>query len=101
LRDLVSTALTAPEEPLTLMRLVEMTDAVLWAALVAGPATRDGARQLLEDPGGWQVLRNGDAPPEGTHLIHRISRGYLDLPTVDGRVLRDPEIEALTAELPL
>lgn len=101
LRDLVATALTAPEEPLSLERLVEMTDAELWAALVACPATRSAARQLLEDPAAWHVLRDGEAPADGTHLTHRISRGYLDLPTVDGEPLRNQEIDALTADLPL
>ncbi|MDN5686876.1 MAG: HD domain-containing protein [Brachybacterium sp.] len=101
LRDLVSTALAAPDGALSLERLVEMTDAELWAALAECPATSADARRLREDPGAWQVLHNGSSPADGTHLIHRISRGYLDLPTVDGEVLRDPEIEALTGELPL
>lgn len=101
LRDLVSTALSAPDHALSPEQLVEMTDAELWAALVACPATRDGARQLLEDPGSWRVRRDGEAPKGGTHLTHRISRGYLDLPTVDGEPLRNQEIEDLTAQLPL
>ncbi|GAA1490827.1 HD domain-containing protein [Brachybacterium sacelli] len=101
LRDLVSTALAAPEQALSREQLVEMTDAELWTALVACPATRDGARRLREDPAGWEVLRDSEAPAGGTHLTHRISRGYLDLPTVDGEVLRNQEIEALTAQLPL
>ncbi|WP_193106356.1 HD domain-containing protein [Brachybacterium sp. FME24] len=105
LRHLVTTALSGNHPALTVDELAVMTDDELLGALRAAPSTAEEAEAFRAHPLSWQLLAEqdpadaedpGDAPVE-----HRITRSYLDLPTVDGELLDSPDAARLHGELPL
>ncbi|MFJ3321717.1 HD domain-containing protein [Curtobacterium sp. NPDC086286] len=98
LRDLVGRLLD--RGALSPTDLARSTEDEVWARLVADPDTATDADFLRRRPQAWR-MRTGDGPVPSGALRHTVSRGYLDLPTVGGRPLRDPRVEALAAGLPL
>lgn len=115
LRHLVTTALSGPEPALTTGELSVMTDDELMGALRRAPATAEEADVFRAHPLSWQLLAEAEAQPSGEAGVdvdrelspgaplvqHRITRSYLDVPTVDGELLQSPDVARLHGELPL
>lgn len=110
LRHLVSTALSGADPDLTAAELVEMTDADLLAALQRSPSTTVEAAEFRQHPLSWRLLAENDLaesdeahgdPAGSTPVEHRITRTYLDPPSVDGELLHSLEAEELRQDLPL
>lgn len=82
--------------------LTEMTDDQLWAALLHDRRTSEYTRQLREAPQSWKVT-TGDSTDNGpaATVSHLITRGYLDLPTINGEPVTHATTEDLQRELPL
>lgn len=100
LRDLVTRALASPGPAFGPEELTTMTDGDLWSALLTCEETRESTMLLRGDPAAWRLSEGPDCE-DGEVLRHSIVRGYLSLPTVDGALLADPEIDELQTALPL
>lgn len=104
LRDLVTAVLAETYSALTPAGLAAMTDDELWAALLSSPSARGMATTLRRDPGAWRIVPGeGDVPGPGgaAPLEHVVARGYLSLPTVEGRAITSDEVETLERKLPV
>ncbi|MGP9683822.1 HD domain-containing protein [Brachybacterium sp. AOP3-A1-3] len=108
LRHLVTTALSGEEPDLTVAELVEMTDDELLAALRRCPSTAEEAEAFRHHPLSWRLLaehdehdETEDGPSRAARVEHRITRTYLDPPSVDGELLHTREAEDLRRGLPL
>lgn len=105
LRHLVTTALSGEEPDLTVAELAEMTDADLLAALRRCPSTAEEAEAFRAHPLSWRLLAEhgepGVDPPGAARVEHRITRTYLDPPSVGGELLHTREAEDLRRGLPL
>lgn len=114
LRHLVTRALSEPDPAFTPTDLAVMTDDELMGALRRAPATAEEADAFRAHPLSWRLLADTDAAAGGgfgedavdegpcTALVqHRITRSYLDVPTVGGEVLHSTDVARLHDELPL
>ena len=76
------------------MEVAEMTDDEFWSLLLSSSATRSSARLLRRNPAAWQVIDATELPANhrlsrAGRIEHRLSRLYLDLPLIDGRLPSD------------
>ncbi|MGO1285996.1 MAG: HD domain-containing protein [Brachybacterium tyrofermentans] len=105
LRHLVTTALTGKDPELSIEELTGMTDDELLAALRRCPSTAEEAEAFRRHPLSWRLLADHDetedGPSRAARVEHRITRTYLDPPSVDGELLHSPEAEDLRRGLPL
>ncbi|PCC33758.1 HD domain-containing protein [Brachybacterium alimentarium] len=102
LRHLVTTALSGEDPDLSVEELVEMTDDELLAALRDCPSTAEEAEMFQKHPLSWRLLAEHDDEGAGTARVeHRITRTYLDPPSVDGELLQSSEADELRRGLPL
>ena len=102
LRHLVTTALSGEDPDLSVEELVEMTDDELLAALRDCPSTAEEAEMFQKHPLSWRLLAEHDDEGAGTARVeHRITRTYLDPPSVDGELLHSSEADELRRGLPL
>ncbi|MFT4230754.1 MAG: HD domain-containing protein [Microbacterium sp.] len=104
LRHAVNLLLQASDGP-SPSQIAVMTDDELWAALLGHPDTAPHARRIREEPQSFQLLTPNDASvlDDGMHErpTHSITRGYLDLPTVDEAPITSETITSLHRALPL
>ena len=79
-----------------------MTDDELLAALRNCPSTAEEAEMVQKHPLSWRLLAEHDDEGAGTARVeHRITRTYLDPPSVDGELLHSFEADELRRRLPL
>lgn len=101
LRHLVARVLGTPDGILP-ADLAELTDDQLWAVLISDQRTSEMTHQLREAPHSWAVTPHDPSTVRPTHaLTHVITRGYLDVPTVDGEPARYAVTTELQRQLPL
>ncbi|SDR02800.1 hypothetical protein SAMN02800687_3366 [Curtobacterium sp. UNCCL20] len=118
LRDLVARLLG--DGALSSGELTGMTDDTLWGRLLTEPATAADAELLRRRPQAWRMVPSAGAPGRAAAggaaaggaaaggavagaaaLRHVVRRSYLDLPTIDGRPMRDERVADLGRALPI